>query len=483
MTERFAVPDELTCYYDRPAEPANVHLEIRVPGRLDESVLRASVRAVLAAEPGIRARRRPAGRWRRSYYWEFPPVADADPVHVIAYGDQADLDRQRDTFLSQSPSLDTAPPLRFLLASGPGGASLILNAHHACFDGLSCLRLLRNVAEEYSAAQETARAAGACPVTSATRAAPASPVTSPARAAQASPVTSPARAAQASPVTNPAPAAGRLAGRPAGRPAAAAGPLPATSASRLRRGGAITRIAPGQGLSRATPLPGYGVYLLTWDGLAVTDSLRSAGASVNDLLIAALMITISEWNESRGAARGRIRITMPVGDPAQGSRDGQWANLSRLTAITARVTAATAAAELLREVARQTRYAKDHPGPQVDLVSRALAAAPVPVAVKSLLLRTALRVAGPLFCDTSLVSNLGVIEAPAFGAASAADVWFSTSAHMPRGLSLGAVTIGGQLRLTFRYRRCLFLAGDAAEFAGRYVKVLDRFAGRQVAPR
>jgi NRPS condensation-like uncharacterized protein len=231
------------------------------------------------------------------------------------------------------------------------------------------------------------------------------------------------------------------------------------------------------------PLPGYGVHLLTWDGLAVADSLRSAGVSVNDLLIAALMLTISEWNESRGAGRGQIRITMPVGDPAQGGRDGQWANLSRLTAVTARVTEAAAAGELLGEVALQTRYAKVHPGPQVDLVSRALAAAPVPVAVKHLLLRTALRVAGPFCCDTSLVSNLGVIEAPAFGAASAADVWFSTSAHMPRGLSLGAVTVGGRLRLTFRYRRCLFRAADAAEFAGRYAKVLDQFAGREAAPR
>ena len=243
----------------------------------------------------------------------------------------------------------------------------------------------------------------------------------------------------------------------------------------------MTRIAPGQG--RRTSLPGYGVCLLTWDGLDVADSLRPAGASVNDLLIAALILAISEWNESRGAGRGQIRITMPVGDPAQGGGNGQWANLSRLTAVTARVTGAAAPGDVLRQVAQQTRHAKDHPGPQVDLVCRALAAAPVPVAVKQMLLRTALRVAGPFFCDTSLVSNLGVIEAPAFGAARAADVWFSTSAHMPRGLSLGAVTVGGRLRLTFRYRRCLFTAADAAEFAGRYAKMLDLFAGREAVSR
>jgi NRPS condensation-like uncharacterized protein len=443
MTERFAVPDELTCYYDRPVEPANVHVEVRIPGPLDESALRAGVQAVLAAEPRIRVRRLRASRWRRSYYWEFPPVHDIDPIRFSTYADEADLDRQRDEFLSQSPSLDTSPPLRFLLASGPGGASLILNAHHACFDGLSCLRLLRSVACEYGTAERGTRAA------------------------------------QDSLVTGPVPAAAPTAAR------AAAGLAGTGPAARLsgRRGGMITRIAPGHDLSRGRSQPGYGVHLLTWDGLAVTDSLRSAGASINDLLIAALMLTIREWNESRRPGRGQIRITMPVGDPAQGGGDGQWANLSRLAAVTGRVTSGTAAEELLGEVTRQTRYAKDHPGPQVDLVSRALAALPVPVAVKHAALRTALRVAGPLFCDTSLVSNLGVIEAPAFGAATAADVWFSTSAHMPRGLSLGAVTVGGRLRLAFRYRRCLFRAADAAEFAGRYAKVLDQVAGREVAPR
>jgi len=134
-------------------------------------------------------------------------------------------------------------------------------------------------------------------------------------------------------------------------------------------------------------------------------------------------------------------------------------------------------------VARQTGYAKQHPGPQVDLASRALVAAPVPVAVKRMLLRAALRAAGPLFCDTSLVSNIGVIDEVEFGSDQAAEVWFSTSAHMPRGLSLGAVTAGGRLRLAFRYRRSLFSAADAAEFAARYVKVLDEFTGQEAARR
>jgi NRPS condensation-like uncharacterized protein len=247
------------------------------------------------------------------------------------------------------------------------------------------------------------------------------------------------------------------------------------------RAGIIARIAPGQGDGAA--LPGYGAHLLTWDGLAIAQTLRAAAASVNDLLIVALMITIRDWNESRGVRRDLIRITMPVGDRDQADAAGRWANLSRLTTVTARVPAGTQPAELIGEVARQTRHAKQHAGPQVDLASRALVAVPVPVAVKRMLLRAALRVAGPLFCDTSLVSNIGVVDELAFGKDRAAEVWFSTSAHMPRGLSLGAVTAGGRLRLAFRYRRALFSSADAAEFAARYVKVLDQFTGQETAQR
>jgi len=119
----------------------------------------------------------------------------------------------------------------------------------------------------------------------------------------------------------------------------------------------------------------------------------------------------------------------------------------------------------------------------LGLALRILAAAPVPVACKQMILRTALRSAGSLICDTSLVSNLGQIEAPGFDAITATELWFSTSAHMPRGLSLGAVTAGGSLRLTFRYRRALFSASDAAEFAARYAKALDQVASPEAGQR
>ena len=425
---RFAVADELTCYYDRPAEPANVHVEARVSGALDESLVRAAVAAVLAAEPGLRARRAATGSWRRSYFWEYPTVVDVDPVQVLSYADEAELTGHRSAFLSQSPPLRSSPPLRFLLATGPAGDALILNAHHACFDGLSALRLLRCIANEYCVADQYS-AAG-----------------------EGTEILAPPAA-----VVRPADLADGQVPPPRARP------------------GRITRVA-GETDSRGAP--GYGTVQVAWDGLgAVTGYLRSAGSSVNDLLVAALIVTIGEWNASHAARSGLVQITMPVGEPAQASAGGEWANRSRLTRVTARPALGDTVTDLLSGVAAQTRYAKAHAGGQVDVMSSALTFAPVPVGIKRWSLRGALRVAGAICCDTSLISNLGSIRTIRFGTAGDAHVWFSTSAHMPRGLSVGAVTTDGRLRLTFRYRRALFSPSAAAAFAARYLRALGEVPG------
>ena len=146
---RFSLLDELTCCYDRAAEPANVHLEVRLPVRLDQASFRAAVLAALAAHPSFMARRVAAGPWRRSSYWESPQVPDCDPVTTASWADESELACLRAAFLSDSPPLDHSPALRFLLACGPDSDCVILNAHHAVVDGLSCLSLLRAVAGQY----------------------------------------------------------------------------------------------------------------------------------------------------------------------------------------------------------------------------------------------------------------------------------------------------------------------------------------------
>jgi NRPS condensation-like uncharacterized protein len=450
--DRFGVADELAWYYDAPGEPSNVHLEARLPVHLDGAALRRAVAAALAAQSRARVRRAPGGWWRRGQVWELPAVPDLDPVTAVTWADDGELARERERFLAAAPPLELSPPVRVLLAAGPGEDRVILNAHHSALDGLSCLELLRSIARHYPGGGGTgATAAGAA-------------------------------GRDGTAAGRDGTAAGRD-GTAAGRDRAAEGRDGAAGARDGAAGGRrgpvrwpapIARIAADRDEDAG---PDGSVFLLLPP--RPVPSGRPGRATVNDVLIAALIAAIGRWNAAHARPAAPIRITMPV-DSRPPGQAGTAGNLSRLTAVTARAPGPDLGG-LVADVARQTRSAKDRPGPQVDPVSRALAAAPCPGPVKRRLLRLGLRTAGPLLCDTSLVSNLGVVaNPPRFAGAAATGLWFSTSAHMPRGLSVGAVTIGGRLHLCLRCRRALFGEAAAARFAGAYACALDEItaAGR-----
>jgi NRPS condensation-like uncharacterized protein len=426
----FSVVDELNCYLDSPAEPNNVHLEVWLPGQLSPEGLRAAVAAALAGSPQVRARRAAAGWWRARYLWESPPEADVDPVSVVGWQDEAELDAARADFLAATPPLGRSPLFRLLLARGPGWDGLVLNAHHAAFDGRSCLRLLSLIAENYEGDRPRAPAADAGRVPE--------------------------------PLARPAP--------PARRPA-----RKGRLASRLAPGG-TARIA-SQHASARLPRrrPGHGVSLLGWPDVPAAPQPESGpGATVNDLLIAALIQAVAGWNTARRRRPGRVRITMPVDTRPSGQGD-ELGNLARLCTVTVDP---LAAADLTATVAGQTRQAKNQLGPAVGPVPAAVARTRLPAPVKRWLLRQATRSVGWVGCDTSLLSNLGnVADPPRFGGLAPTRLWFSTSAHMPRGLSVGAATVDGRLQLCFRYRNALFDEAGARDFAAEYAAALSALAG------
>ena len=453
----FGVADELSCYYDAPAEPCNVHIEMRVPGHLEEPALRRATEAALAEQPRALVRRALGAWWRPSYAWERPSHPDVDPLSTATWADEQELAQQRMRFLAASPPLDRSPPVRLLLTAGPREDCLILNAHHAALDGLSCLELLRRIARHYPGSADPA-ARGRPEAGRPAAGAPAADGSAPTPPDGSAP---PAADGSAPPASG-APAGPARAGPPTMLP------RPAARIPRDRRGG-----PPRRGRS------GYGFQLFTSE---CAPSLRGPGlhATVNDLLIAALIVAIGGWNASHGRSPAPIRITMPVNARASGQAAAAG-NLSRLTAVTARPPAHPSDAwALIADVAAQTRSAKNRPGPQVDPLSQALAAAWCPAPVKHGLLRLALHTAGPLVCDTSLVSNLGIVaDPPRFGDAPATHMWFSTSAHMPRGLSVGAITVGGRLHLCLRYRHALLSEAAAARFAGAYAAALSDITSQE----
>jgi NRPS condensation-like uncharacterized protein len=430
----FSVVDELNCYLDSPAEPNNVHLEVWLPGPLSPDGLRAAVAAALAGSPQVRARRAAGGWWRARYRWECPPEADVDPVSVVSWQDEAELDAARAGFLAATPPLGRAPLFRLLLARGPGWDALVLNAHHAAFDGRSCLRLLSLIAENY---------VGELP---------------------------PAPAAEAGRIAPPRPAAPARPGPRTRRPARK---RPLASRLPLQR---TARIASQHASGRLPrPRPGHGVSLLGWpDVPAAPQPGNGPGATVNDLLIAALIQAVAGWNTARRRPAGRVRITMPVDTRPSGQGD-EIGNLARLCTVTVDP---LAAADLTATVAGQTREAKNQLGPAVGPVPAAVASTRLPAPVKRWLLRLATRTVGRVGCDTSLLSNLGnVADPPRFGTLSPTRLWFSTSAHMPRGLSLGAATVDGRLQLCLRYRNALLDEAAACDFAAEYATALSALAG------
>jgi NRPS condensation-like uncharacterized protein len=473
----FGIMDELNCYFDSPAEPNNVHVEIWLPGHLDPDRLRDAVTAMLADQPRAGARRADRSWWRRGYAWEFPPQADLDPVSTARWQTEADLDLARARFLATAPPLDRSPPFRLLLAHGPGRDSLILNAHHAAFDGRSCLRLLRLIADRYGVGLPTEpdrtdrfralAGPGGRPQSPGKQSSGTGPASSqlpgnhsPVRGFR-SPVRrfwSPVRRSR-SPV--------RRSRSPVRR-----------SRSPVRRTVRIaSRHASGRRPRRA---PGYGFALLGWPGVpAAPQPENEPRVTVNDLLIAALIRAITRWNASAHRRPGRVRISMPV-DARPPGRDDELGNLSRLCTVAADPLSTAA---LTAVVAGQTRRAKLQPGPPVSPAQAAVAKMPLPTSAKRRVMRLAVRCLGRLECDTSLLSNLGnITDALRFGVLSPARMWFSTSAHMPRGLSVGAITVDGRLQLCFRYRNALFDAAAAHDFATEYAAALATLAGTEVGP-
>jgi len=451
----FGLIDELNCYYDTPAEPNNVHLEVLVPGRVEYPALRQAVAAALAAAPRARGRMAAGSAFQRRYTWEFPPVPDLDPLSHVTWTDEDELAAARVRFLDSAPPLGTSPPVRLLLASGPGASCVLLNAHHAAMDGMSSLELLRDIATRYRAitgdpARPRTHAAGA----SALLAVPALAGPVLASPGLAGPVL--AGPGLAGTVTASAWSASTAPPRPAFPPRA-------RIAARLPY--PVARIAPER--ERQGRRDGYGLCLLPVPGIP-----RAPGGTVNDTLITALIATISRWNGAHRRAPRAIRITVPVNVRDPGLR-GVAGNHSRIATVT--VDPRTAAGDLsllLAAVTRQTTALRQAHRRRASAGALGRAPGWCPVALKRLAVQFALRSIGPVVCDTCMLTNLGDAADAPWSYRGPVRMALSGPAHMPRGLAVAAVTADGHLRLGFRYRYALFDEAAAACFTASYAAAL-----------
>ena len=424
--------EELDLYLESATDPSLIQLETLAWGHLDRAVLEAARAGALAADPAARRHLAATSPWRRHLSWEAAaPGRDDGLVTVASWRSPGQLATLRE-WLSAWPIPLRDRAVRLILAVGPDHDVVILQTHHAAFDGISSLALLTATAAAYR--ERAGNVAGSGPRTS-------------------------------PPPEGPRPRAkGRRAVWTEER---------GNRAARLP--GAVTRIAaqtawpdrPGYGsVHRSVPVPrparhGSGPY-----------------PTVNDLLVTALLATVDRWNAAHGRRGGRIRVCVPVNDRDPRSRWAGPGNQTRLIRVTARGREPADPARLLARVAAQTRAGKQRPPAGLDATSRLLATGWAPAVVKRAAARLIRRAAGPVCTDTALLSNLGVLPSPpSFSGSGTEPLWFSGPAQMPRGLGIGAVTTAGQLHLCVHYRHALLDRAAAADFTALYCQAVGELAG------
>ncbi|MFM9369706.1 condensation protein [Streptomyces sp. Da 82-17] len=416
----FPVVDEIARHCLQDAEPETVHIEVHLPGVVDEERLTRAFNEALLRHPRILMREAPGGPGRLRYVWELTAAPDV-PVVAFPEGGPGALEAARRRALAEAPPLDASPPVRLDVVRDPerpGGCVLFLVVNHTALDGPACLRVLATAAELYGGRDNA-------------------------------PAPAPVRAADG-PERDAVPMPGGFA-----RPA---------------------HVAPGR---HREPHPGNGMLVAE---LPVPKRPKGAPYTVNDQLMVATALMIARWNRDRGRAPRPMRITMPVDDRPRGA-DMPIGNGTRLVEVpfTAAELDERRIGELLRTTALRTRALKALDRPQLGHGAALLTAPVLPVGVRAALTRALRRAAGP-WTSTTLLSNIGRIPyALDFGDAGRAHaVWFSAPARLPRGLTVTTASTAGRLHLALRWSRTLLGPDDGARLRDLFEQYLH--ATEEAAP-
>ena len=440
-TVTFSVIDEAVHLLDTEAAPWSIQLEVRVAGRLDEARLRDAFGRALALHPMARVRKVASRRTAHTDRWEITPEAGVDPLRVVDCPDDGGVARVREELQGLAVPLAESPPLRARLVHNPGGDLLMLNANHAAMDGFGALRVLRSVAHAYAEEPE----AGGGP----------------------DPIGARARLGELGGV------GGRIRAR---RHLALAGKLTDVVAR-------PARVAP-QGASDEA---GYGFHHLVLPASltrALVD-LRHPG-TVNDVLLAALHLSIAAWNARRGERCGRIGVLVPANLRPPAWRREVVGNFSLPARVSTNRRHRRHPESALLALTAQTRRKKEV-GMGTALLEVLGRADRLPLWAKQAMVMS-LPLGGNRLVDTAMLSNLGPLhDPPSFGteAGPTVEAWFSPPARMPLGLTVGALTLDSRLHLVLRYRHRLLDARAAGVFAdalvAEVVGLVERTASKSLA--
>ncbi len=427
-TAELNVLDQLYLHMDKEDEPWSVQFELELPGRMDAERLSAAIVRAAGRHPVARARMADWQVTDSRYHWEIADELGEAPLEVADCTEGEQVEAARERALSTAPPLESGPPFTMTLAHGPDGDTLMLNLHHAAGDGMAALALMTSVLRAYAGEDD-----------------PKPPV-------------DPLAVRRVEDLVNPG-----------------------SIAARIKRGQALleqlgtlasapARVAPQGASGRA----GYGFELLhlDTDETARVVAHRRGDATVNDVLLAALAVTLRRWNDQHEAGGGRLALTMPVNLRPPEWRTEVVANFASYVTVSLGEDEQEDLDAAIDATAEHTRRIKDGGlgALAVDMLSMPSL---LPAGVKRNL-RQMITITGDRVIGTAMLSNLGRLPElpPAADAGEPSAVWFSPPAHMPLGTSFGAASIGDELFLTLRYRHALLDPEAAAQLMGLYRGVL-----------
>lgn len=415
--------DEALLHLQDARAPWNVQFELGADHHVDEVAFREAVLACCRRHPLTRARLAPWKRLDSSYRWEITDELDLNPVRVADCPDNATLDRLRAELFTPSIELDTTPALRIILARRPGGDLVMLSVSHLIADGVGALRLMQTIARAYRGEPD-----------------PPDPL--------------------------PLGEARDLGSFLAPKSRTERWSRKLEGLRRIREAfDTPSRIAVAGGSDR----DGAGFVFRELDiGETTTPGLvqRESGTTINDVLLAALHLTVQAWNTGHDVPTDRVGVMMPINIRPT---DRFWDVVSNITSFvtvstspddrTDLATATAAVAEQTSPIPREGRAYGLYD--LLDVTKK------TPLTVKRVAPRL-LPYTGERFVDTAMLSNLGRIpEPPTVNAdpdAPAPEIWFSPPCDHTCSVAIGIATSGHRLTLVTRYRYEQFDVAAAEEF-------------------
>lgn len=431
MTSRFSfsVTDELFLHLESADEPFGLQLDLRFSGHLDEQKLEAAAYAAMQSHPLASVRQRPVSG-SKHYEWELVARPDEDAVLALECADDAAIDAARDSFYSRRLLLENAPPFRLLIARHPEGDWLFLKMSHSATDAAGAYRFMQSIMRQYAGLSDTQPADMDV-----------------------------------------------IRARNLGHELGAKG-----LAEHIKRATGLlgylvdsvqlpTRIATHFGEQ------GAGVAFVSHTfSAAETDAfgqLRQGRGTINDVLIVLLNLTVERWNQSRNDKAGRITLMNAMNFRPITWRQEGVGNFSLWVNVATRDIDRRSFEAALDVVAEQTRKFKSDEagGLLMDLLGMTQL---LPNVLRKNLTKL-MPLTGNFVVDTAVLNNLGRVPDlpdPAGKAGRITAISFSPPTHMPMGVAVGAVTLRGELTLTFRYRRAQFDKHAAEAFRDTFLAVL-----------